>query len=150
MNAVCDAVSVHQPKVLIHAQRYDANLPRGVSQSRNTQYACPSAVGMLLQSSPKDTTTHRLQMVTRHSPQRMLIGPPLVKPLARSWKQKARVSICRSFLRLLWHCSRQLECSPPAGGLGRGCRLCSPARRSTMSPTHRMPVPEYSRYQTFE
>lgn len=37
MNAVCDAVSVHHPNVLIQAQRYDANLPSGVSQSRRTQ-----------------------------------------------------------------------------------------------------------------
>lgn len=37
MNAACDAVSAHHPKVLIHAQRYDPTRPAGVAHSRRTQ-----------------------------------------------------------------------------------------------------------------
>lgn len=64
---------------------------RNVSTIRRTcsfkvyqQYAWPSAVGMLLHSSPKDTATQILQKVTRHRPQRMEIGPPLDSPLPKS------------------------------------------------------------------
>ncbi len=39
---------------------------------------------MLLTSSPSETATQILQKVTRHRPQRIATGPPVVKPLARS------------------------------------------------------------------
>jgi hypothetical protein len=84
INAICDAVSVHHPNVLIHAHRYDTNRPVGVCHSLYTQYACPSAAGMLLVNSPSDTATQRLHAVTRTRPQRMVMGPPLLSPLLRS------------------------------------------------------------------
>lgn len=83
MKAVCDAVRVHHPNVLIHAHIYDVNRPSGVGHNRYTQYACPSAVGMLLASSPSDSATQRLQAVTKHRPQRIVTAPPLVRPLLR-------------------------------------------------------------------
>lgn len=85
IKANCEADNVHQPNVLIQAQRYDVNRPHLPGHRRETQYACPNAVGILLQSSARETATQTLHMVTRTRPQRMSAGPPLPSALLRDW-----------------------------------------------------------------